>query len=259
MQTQISTGLSFVAVTFAGSLLLSACSKSQPAPATTVIVQAPAAPAAKSEADKDDIADLRTSDDSDAPKSAAKAKPIERDREDAAPAKKSSSRQSKSQLMDFYDRLPAKHFTMFQNGNRRALLKRKGVIIDYKRNYIEIPGSADSRDGDLESLQITLFPNGDEPWCAVSRVVYATGQTPGALDFYYGSSDDGGLRTAAEGFFPYKLEKYKGEYESAFLPRKGLDIVIGMVGDAEYRVSKYHYNRDFRVGEPAFTPVLESQ
>ena len=263
MKKQISTGLGIVAVAAVGAVLLPSCSKSQPAPTTTVIVQAPAAPTSKgdSNSDKDEIADLRNSDDVSAQKPAA-AKPTERDVEDSVPAKKSSSKavsssKSKSQLMDFYDRLPSKHFTMFQNGNRRALLKRKGTIVDYRKNYIEIPGSADPADGDLESLQITLFPNGDEPWCAVSRIVWPGGQTPGSLDFYYDSAE--GLRKAAEGFFPYELEKTRDGYESAFLPRKGLDIVVTIPGDAERRGYKFHYNRNFRVGEPAFTPVLESQ
>ena len=69
--------------------------------------------------------------------------------------------------MNHYARCPTKRFVMFQNGNRRALLQRKGAISDYQRNFIEISGSADERDGDLHLFQIMLFLNGDEPWCAV--------------------------------------------------------------------------------------------
>ena len=258
MQKEISTGLSILAVTIAGSLVLPSCSKTPPAPTTTVIVQAPAATESKGDSAKNDVADLRTSADVSAKKTAAE--PTDRDVENPPPSRK-PAKQSKSQLMDFYDRLPAKHFAAFGGANRRSLLNRQGAIVDYKRNFIDIPGSSDERNGDLERLQITLFPNGAEPWCAVSRIVWPYGKTPGALDFYYGEADDFDRhpRTAAAGFFPYKLEKTRDGYESAFLPRKGLDIVVGIPGDAERRGYKFHYNRNFRVGEPAFTPVLEDQ
>ena len=237
------------AVTIASALLVPSCASRQPASNTTINVQVPAPDAAtasdKAKGDETEIADLRTSDDVDAKKTAAKTD---------QPAKKSSSRKPKSQLMDFYDRLPAKHFAAFGGVNRRSLLNRKGAIVDYKHNFIEIPGSADERDGDLRRLQITLFPNGDEPWCAVSRIVWPNGQTPGALDFYYGESDgfDRHPRTAAAGFFPYKLRKTDIGYESAWLPQRGLYIRINSAQDAEFNGPIFRYNRNARVGEAAF-------
>ena len=130
-------------------------------------------------------------------------------------------------LLDYYDRIPGKHFTGFGGVNRRSLLKRKGAIVDYKNKFIEIPGSASVRDGDLQKLQISLFPNGSEPWIAVSRIVWDQERTPGTLNFYYGYSDDGGLREASNDLFPYKLKKHEQGYENAYLPRKGLSIGIG--------------------------------
>ena len=241
MQKEISTGLSIVTVIIAGSFVLPSCSKTQPTPATTVIVQAPAATESKGDSDKDKAA----------------AEPTNRDVEDPPPSRK-PAKKYKSQLLDFYDRLPAKHFAAFGGVNRRSLLNRKGAIVDYKHNFIEIPGSIDASDGDLRKLQITLFPNGDEPWCAVSRIVWPQDDTPGALDFYYGSSDSGSLRKVSEDFFPYPLQKNDMGYRSAWLPRRGLNIIVSTESEP-HTGETYHYNRNFRVGEPAFTPVLESQ
>ena len=256
MSKPLSTGLCLAAVAAAGAIIFPSCTKTAPAPATTVIVQAPAAPTAAT-ANKEETAvtidEANEEAESAAPTRKSKPEPTERDVEDAAPARK-AAKKSTNKLMYYYDRLPAKHFTMFQNGNRRALLKRKGAIVDYAHNFIEIPGSADPKDGDLESLQITLFPNGNEPWCAVSRIVYSYGKTPSALDFYYDSSDGGALRKTADGFFPYKLGKVDGMHENAYLPRKGLDIQIMLGGESavEYNDPTFRYNRNFRVGEPAF-------
>ena len=262
MRKEISKGLHQSAAVAVGALLLASCAARQPAQ-TTINVNVPAA---KSEvANETEAADLRVANAADSPRSAAKkmdAEPTDREREDAAPAKKSvanssAARKPKSQLLDFYDRLPGKHFAAFGGVNRRSLLNRKGAIVDYKHNFIEIPGSASERDGDLHKLQITLFPNGNEPWCAVSRIVWPDGQTPGALDFYYGESDsfDRHPRQAASGFFPYQLRKTDVGYESAWLPQRGLDIRINSAQDSEFNGPIFHYNRDFRVGEPAFKEI----
>ena len=257
MQKKFLVGSSVAIVTIAGSLLVPSCASRHPASNTTINVQVPApdaATAAKKDAgDETEIADLRDSADINAKKPVAKpANP---------PAKKSPSRKPKSQLLDFYDRLPSKHFAAFGGVNRRSLLNRKGAIVDYKHNFIEIPGSSNERDGDLHKLQITLFPNGDEPWCAVSRIVWPQGQTPGALDFYYGESDDFDRhpRTAAEGFFPYKLRKTDIGYESAWLPQRGLDIRINSAQDSELNGPIFHYNRNARVGEAAFKQIYEDE
>ena len=267
MKKKYLPGANIFAVTLTGAVLLPSCSSTPPAQTTTVNVKIPKT--TKDTADKTQIADAGTSGESGADEPAVKmdAEPIDRDVEDPVPVKKAvsaksasskSSSHDKSDLMDFYDRLPSKHFTAFGGVNRRSLLERKGAIVDYKHNFIEIPGSADERDGDLRALQITLFPNGNEPWCAVSRIVWPQGQTPGAIDFYYGYSDDTDRhpRTASEEFFPYKLKRTRdGRYESAWLPQRGLDIRINSAQDAELNGPIFRYNRKFGVGEPAFKRI----
>lgn len=266
----ISSGV--VVTTLVGSLLLPSCSAPPPSQTTTINVEVPSGEA-KEDGTKDEIADLRASNDITSSSPGAEVKktdsqPANRDGKDrvsaTASSKKSASKsaplpKSKSQLLDFYDRLPSKHFAAFGGINRRSLLNRKGAIVDYKYNFIEIPGSADERDGDLRALQITLFPNGKEPWCAVSRIVWPQGQTSGALDFYYGEADDFDRhpRTAAEGFFPYKLRKTDIGYESAWLPRRGLDIRINSAQDSELNGPIFRYNRNFGVGEAAFKRIYE--
>ena len=252
-----------VAVAITGSCLLPSCSSAPPAQTTTVNVKMP--DATKDSGNKTEIADAGTAGESGADEPAVKmdAEPTDRDVEDPVPAKKSasskssSSKSEKSDLMDFYDRLPSKHFTAFGGVNRRSLLKRKGAIVDYQHNFIEIPGSDDERDGDLRALQITLFPNGKEPWCAVSRIVWPQGNTPGALDFYYGEADDFDRhpRTAASEFFPYKLKRTNGNYESAWLPQRGLDITINSAQDAESNGPVFRYNSKAGVGEAAFKRI----
>ena len=261
MRKEISTGIGAVAVSVASSLLLASCS-APPSQTTTIKVEVPATTEANRNAEKEtEIADLRQSDDVDSDKPAVQIEkesaPAPAAKSKSVPAAATAPRKSKSRLLDFYDRLPSKRFAAFGGVNRRSLLARKGAIVDYKYNFIEIPGSNNSDDGDLYKLQITLFPNGDEPWCAVSRIVWPRGKTPGALDFYYGESDDFDRhpRTAAEGFFPYELGRVDGAYQSAFLPRRGLDIVVGVAEDAESPTRRFRYNRKAGVGEPAFNEI----
>ena len=244
----------------AASMVLASCATKPPVQTTnvTVTVPSPTEGAAKPNAVVRDesgaapekpVVEIDENPQPDAPRAASKSAP----KAVSKPAPKAvTASAEKSQLLDFYDRLPAKHFAMFQNGDRRALLKRKGVTIDYKHRFIEIPGSADARDGDLRALQMTLFPNGKEPWCAVSRIVWPQDKTPGTLDFYYDSAE--GLRKVAEGFFPYDLEKSDMGFRSAWLPRRGLNIIVSIVDDP-MSGNIYHYNRDFRVGQAAFYPV----
>ncbi len=256
------------AVTLAGALLLASCSSQPPSQTTTINVEVPAAKSEDAATSNKTASSqpLVEIDESEEAQEARTAKPTAKNAASApkpsgsrTAATSSSSRRSKSKLLDFYDRLPTPHFAAFGGVNRRSLLQRKGAIVDYKRNFIEIPGSADERNGDLHKLQITLFPNGDEPWCAVSRIVWPQGQTPGALDFYYGESDGDGLRKAAAGFFPYKLQRVGGAYESAWLPQRGLDIRINSAQDSEFNGLSFRYNRNFRIGEPAFKQFYEPE
>ena len=250
-------------VALSGSMLLASCAAKAPTQTTTINVEVPDAKVGSADGDKVASAkpevEIDETEEGQIAKKSASGEPTDRDVENPAPAKKvvpkpASAGKSKNQLLDFYDRLPAKHFVAFGGVKRRSLLARKGAVIDYKHNYIKIPGSENSDDGDLRELQITLFPNGDEPWCAVSRIVWPEGQTPGALDFYYDSSDSGPLRKVSDDFFPYDaLGKTADGYMSAFLPRRGLEIFTSAVAfgdglDGEF----FRYNRDFKVGEPAF-------
>ena len=263
MSKQIFNG-AFVAL--AASMLLASCSP--PSQTTTINVEVPDAEAASADDERVVAAKPDVEWDETEEEQAAKAQvsePTQSNAQDSAPAsrpksspaKTSSSSQPQSKLLDFYDRLPSKHFVPFGGVNRRSLLKRQGVIVDYKRNYIKIPGSDNPADGDLRELQITLFPNGDEPWCAVSRVVWPQGQMPGALDFYYGYADSPDMRprSVSEDFFPYKLRKVNGYYQSARLPRRGLDIHFSSGEESNYTGPTYRYNRKFSMNEPAFYEI----
>ena len=93
-------------------------------------------------------------------------------------------------FLDYYDRLPGKHFAAFGGVNRRSLLKRKGAIVDYKNKFIEIPGSADPQNGDLHLLQIKMFPGpANIDWLGVSRVMWNQNRRPGTLVFYKSNND----------------------------------------------------------------------
>ena len=158
---------------------------------------------------------------------------------------------SRGLLLDYYDKIDGKHFAAFGGVNRRSLLKRRGAIVDVKSKFIQIPGSASPADGDLRMLQISLFPKGDEPWIAVSRIVWNQDRTPGTLNFYYGYSDDGGLREAADTLFPYKLRKVNGSFENAYLPRRGLTIKIRQA-ESNAPGPSFTYNKNASFDEPSF-------
>ena len=144
----------------------------------------------------------------------------------AMPAQFPHPRAPHGSFLDYYDRLPGKHFAVFGGVNRRSLLKRKGAIVDYKNNFIEIPGSR-FKNGDLESLQIKLFPGeGNVSWIGVSRAMWHQKRRRGTLHFYRANSDADAweLGEAPAEFFPYKLGKTSLSFENAYLSRRGLSI-----------------------------------
>lgn len=249
--------------------MVASCSSQPPSQTTTINVQVPDAKSDGSKvASSQPIVEIDETEEGQAAKKSVSAEPTDRDVEDATPAAKSSSKlasksassgKDKSDLMWYYDRAPSEYFAAFSGVNRRSLLKRKGAIVDYKRNFIEIPGSASERDGDLHKLQLTLFPNGNEPWCAISRIVWPRGQTPGKIGFYNNSADGPGLRQSSEDFFSYQLRRIDGAYESAWLPQRDLDININSGQDSEFTGPTFHYNRDYGVGEPAFREVRQQE
>lgn len=261
MQTTF-RGSTLFGVSLVGSLLASSCSAPAPAPTTNIKVEVSPATQPNDEAKTDKNSNTQVARSTDAGEDAgeserssvASSKPARQNRE-AERTQTKPARVPKGKLLEFYDRLPAKHFAAFGNVSRRSLLARKGATVDYKYNFIEIPGSKNSEDGDLRLLQITLFPNGNEPWCAVSRIVWPDGQTPGALDFYYGNADNGALRATGKNFFPYELGTFSGGYVSAYLPQRGLEIRTSSAVDSEFNGETFRYNRNFRVGEPAFVEV----
>ena len=263
MQNKIFYG---AALACAGSLMLASCSSPPPSQTTTINVEVPDSKAGATGDDKTasrPVVEIDETEEGQAAKKAASSEPTDRDDEDSAPAKQTASKpasssQGKSDLMWYYDRAPAEYFVAFGGANRRSLLKRKGAIVDYKRNFIEIPGSASERDGDLDRLQLTLFPNGNEPWCAVSRIVWPRGQTPGKIGFYNNSADGPGLRQASAGFFPYTLKKVNGAYESALLPRRGLDVIINSAQESEPNGRIFRYSSKKWTGTP-FTELTEAQ
>ena len=279
MKQELTFGFGSIAIF--GSVLLASCGSKPPAQTTTVNIEVPAAATNTKDSNESDresgdteIADLRESDDISGDvsgdKAIAKSKPVksepsEQEVEDSAPARRISTAtplsKKKAQLMDFYDRLESKHFIAFGGVNRRSLLKRKGAIVDYEHRFIEIPGSADPKDGDLRKLQITLFPRskgGDEYWCAVSRIVWPQGNTPGKLDFYHGYSDtaDRRPRTAGESLFPYEaLGKFDGGWLSAYLPQRGLEIFTSSNTRSEANGEFFRYQKDDEFGAYRFVKV----
>ena len=279
MHKNLLNGLGAVAATIFGATSLASCA-APPAQTTTINVEVPGSTHASAKRgetavegdnsgtgvsdkpvvgiDENPRADAPTADAPTADAPAAKAAPALKPAAKPASPNKSKG-DNKSELMWYYDRVPAEYFAAFGGANRRSLLNRKGAIVDYAHNFIEIPGSANERDGDLHKLQITLFPNGKEPWCAASRIVWPRGQTPGKLGFYNNSADGPGLRQSSDDFFPYRLRRVEGAYQSAWLPQRGLDVVINSAQDSESNGPRFHYNRDYSASKPAFSQVYEGE
>ena len=141
-------------------------------------------------------------------------------------------------FLNHFDMIPGKEFAGFGGVNRRSLLKRKGAVVDYARNYALIPGSANPEDGDLRFVQISMFGSGD-PLVAVSRVMWdnPNGKVS-TLRFYYGYADGTPtMRTAASGVFPYQI----GKSDYADLPRRGTTIKI-MEASGQSQMAAYSYN-----------------
>lgn len=141
-------------------------------------------------------------------------------------------------FLNHFDMIPGKEFVGFGGVNRRSLLKRKGAVVDYARNYALIPGSSNPDDGDLRFVQISMFGSGD-PLVAVSRVMWDNPNGKiSTLHFYYGYADGTPtMRTAASEVFPYEL----GDGNYADLPRYGTTI-REMDASGQSKLASYSYN-----------------
>ena len=250
-----------------GSTLLASCSK-PPAQTTVVNVKVPAATAAPDEKETDagTVAD-------EAEKPTAEiepsGEPAASDKAEKAPAKTSAPSQNQSKLLDYYDRIPPAEFNLFGNVKRRDLLGRKGVTVDYKRNFIEIPGPGfESRRFDNVRLwQMTIFPRGDDPYIAVSQIVWPLGSQDGTLNFYKKYPGERDLVATSDNFLPYKLgQTGDSAHESAYLPRRGLDVIIsaaeaGPVKDEMEGEGNpiFRYSSKTPAGQSPFTRLREAE
>ena len=124
---------------------------------------------------------------------------------------------------------------------------------------VEVPATTETKTGaKMEATQQALATEVVDAR-PVRRITWPYAKTPGALDFCCDNSDSADLRAAADSFFSHKLGKVGGANEVAFLPREELVIHIGVDTELPTNYADFicHYNRDFGVGEPAFTRIKD--
>ena len=119
-------------------------------------------------------------------------------------ANQAAQRAQQSDVVYWYNLLPANIFGAFGNADRLDLLQSKGAIYDKNRGFIEVPAPGDANQNDVEKLQVKLYQGQQGLMVAVSQVVWNQPRVKGALAFF-ALGQDGQLFDVTKQVFPFDL------------------------------------------------------
>lgn len=119
-------------------------------------------------------------------------------------ANAAAQRSQQTDVLYWYNLLPANIFGAFGNVNRLELLRTKGAVYDQARGFIEVFALGDANKNDVEKLQVKLYKGNQGLMVAVSQVVWNQPNVKGALGFF-ALSNDGGLFDVTRQVFPFDL------------------------------------------------------
>lgn len=172
-------------------------------------------------------------------------------------ANQAAQRAQQSDVLYWYNLLPASVFGAFGNVDRIELLKSKGAIYDKNRGFIEVLAPGDPNKNDVEKLQVKLYKGQQGVMAGVSQIVWNQPRVQGALAFF-ALSNDGQLFPVTRQVFPYDLtppqtaapadkatdkaaDKTGAAPVNAYLPRNGTTITAG-VPESKTRMADYSWN-----------------
>ena len=155
-------------------------------------------------------------------------------------ANQAAQRAQQSDVLYWYNLLPANIFGAFGNVNRVDLLQGQGAIYDKNRGFIEVLAPGDANKNDVEKLQVKLFQGQQGIMVGVSQIVWNQPRVQGALAFF-ALSNTGQLIDITRQVFPYDLtpaqtaapddkaaNKAAAPPINAYLPRSGTTIETGV-------------------------------
>ncbi len=172
-------------------------------------------------------------------------------------ANQAAQRAQQSDILYWYNLLPANIFGAFGNGNRLDLLQSQGAIYDQNRGFIEVPAPGDANENDVEKLQVKLYQGEQGIMVGVSQIVWNQPRVQSALAFF-ALGNDGQLLDVTGQVFPYELTttqtdapadnaaqgaaaKTTAAPVNAYLPRGGTTIESG-VPETKTRLAEYIWN-----------------
>ena len=170
-------------------------------------------------------------------------------------ANQAAQRAQQSDVLYWYNLLPANIFGAFGNADRVDLLQSQGATYDKNRGFIEVMAPGDANKNDVEKLQVKLFQGQQGIMVGVSQVVWNQPRVQGALAFF-ALSNDGQLINVTRQVFPYDLtpaapvgnapadnvaDKTAAPPINAYLPRNGTTIETG-VPETKTRGADYVWN-----------------
>lgn len=168
-------------------------------------------------------------------------------------ANQATQRARQSDVLYWYNLLPANIFGAFGDTNRLDLLQSKGAIYDKNRGFIEVLAPGDANKNDVEKLQIKLYQGQQGLMVGVSQIVWNQPRVKGALAFF-AMDNNGQLFDVTRQVFPYDLTptpatapadktatKAAPAPINAYLPRNGTTIVTG-VPETKTRGADYAWN-----------------
>ncbi len=171
-------------------------------------------------------------------------------------ANQAAQRAQQTDVLYWYNLLPASIFGAFGDANRVDLLQSKGAVYDKNRGFIEVLAPGDPNQTDVEKLQVKLYKSQQGLMVGVSQVVWNQPRVKGALAFF-ALGNDGQLFNVTRQVFPYDLtppqtaapadktaktaDKAVALPVNAYLPRNGTTIVTG-VPETKTRGADYAWN-----------------
>ena len=176
-------------------------------------------------------------------------------------ANQAAQRAQQSDVLYWYNLLPANIFGAFGNVNRLDLLQSQGATYDKNRGFIEVLAPGDANKNDVEKLQVKLYQGQQGIMVGVSQLVWNQPRVQGALAFF-ALSNDGQLINVTRQVFPYDLtpaqtaapddktaDKAAPSPINAYLPRNGTTIETG-IPETKTRLADYAWNNQMFVERP---------
>ena len=128
-----------------------------------------------------------------------------------------AQRAQQSEILYWYNLLPANIFGAFGDANRLDLLQSQGAIYDKNRGFIEILAPGDPNENDVEKLQVKLYQGQQGIMVGVSQIVWNQPRVQGALAFF-ALDNNGQLLPVTRQVFPYDLTLAQTDTPAATQP-----------------------------------------